>query len=154
MVVSETLNRFFDFLPSLNLGKFWSFLNVKQPTRPVSTLNNTSRIASIVVDELSRGAIGFVYLSEDRQRLIYMTYEDQEGPFSHVYFSGYIDRTPQDFLEKTPPVYKDGRKRERVFLEHTIGTIRPNVSEEDRSWVKRCFDPDNKVTFSTAPTLG
>ena len=154
MVVSETLNRFFDFLPSLNWGRFWSFLNVKQPTRPVSSLKHTSPIAWVMRWERSRAPTGFVYLSEDRQRLIYAKYDDDEGTPYNASFAGYIDRTPQDFLENTPPVYKDGRKRENIFLEHTIGTIKPNVSAEDCAWVKRSFDPDNKVTFSAAPTLG
>ena len=154
MVVSETFNRFFDFLPSLDWGKFWSFLKVNRPTRPVSTLKHTSPIAWVMVSEISRSALGFVYLSEDRERLIYAAYDDDEGPFSHLTLEGYINRTPKDFLENTPPVYKDGRKRDGIVLEQNIGAVTTGVSAEDSAWVKRCFDPENKVTFKQALTLG
>ena len=154
MVVSETLNRFFDLLPSLNLGKFWSFLNVKQPTRPVSTLKNTSLIAWVMRSATSRFPMGFVFPTEDGQRLVYAKFEADDAIDPSIEISSYINRTPQDFLENTPPIYKDGRKRERMFLEADVGPTVANVTPEDAAWVKRCFDPDNKRTFVITPTLG
>jgi hypothetical protein len=153
MIMAIGLNRF-DFIPSLNWGKLWSFLKVKRPTRPVSTLKRTSPIAWVMMSSIARFPMGFVFQSEDGQRLIYAEFECDEQPNSRVNIGHYIDRTPKDFLENTPPVYKDGRKREGMVLEADIGPKKADVTPEDVAWVKRCFDPDNKRTFTANPTLG
>ncbi len=143
MLEAVATNRVFDFLPTFNFGKLWSFLGLTKPSRPQTAKERASRFHDVTAKgERPRNPgnlMGHVYVTPDNKVVYwYGSAEDAEAKEAR-----YVPKTLEQLL--------NGREC-AIFDE-----VRENaggISEEDRKQLLCDYYGPQKAQAFLTNTLG
>ena len=143
MFISVALNRVVDFLPQFDFGKMWSFLKVKEPTRPMSAQERSKRFHWVTRDGTAPvrpdDLMGHVYVTPNNRAVYWYGRDEDEGAKKAYYLS----RSPEQLLAG-----RDGAVFDEV--RESAGAI----SDEDRRHLVCDYYGDQKGEKVLANTLG
>lgn len=143
MLKSVATNRVFDFLPTFNFGKLWSFLGLTKPSRPLTAQERSRRFHWVTADGKAPvrpdDLMGHVYVTPDN-KAVYWFGKSEDAGAQQAY---YLRKTPEQlFVGHESAVFDDVRENGGV------------ISAEDRKQLLCDFYGDQKGLTLLAKTLG
>lgn len=143
MITSVALNRITDFLPALDIGKLWSSLRVKKPSRPATAQERANRFHHVTADgSYPRNPghlMGYVYVTPVNKVVYWYGCEEDAGAKK----ARYVPKTVEQLLNgRECAIFDDVRENAG------------DISEEDRKNLLCDYYGDQKGMVFLANTLG